>query len=47
MSKAFYIEQTDYDDVIVSIDIDMDAGEISPVKIPLEIQDIDSDDIPF
>ena len=47
MSKAFYIEQTDYDDVMVSIDIDMDAGEVSPVKIPLEIQDIESDDIPF
>lgn len=46
MSKAFYIEQTDYDDVMVSIDIDMDAAEVSPVKTPLETQDID-DDIPF
>ena len=47
MNKAFYIEQTDYDDVMVSIDIDMDAGEISPIKTQLEIQDIESDDIPF
>lgn len=46
MSKAFYIEQTDYDDVMVSIDIDMDATEVSPVKTSLETQDID-DDIPF
>ncbi len=46
MSKTFYIEQTDYDDVMVSIDIDMDAGETSPVKTPLETQNID-DDIPF
>ena len=46
MNKAFYIEQTDYDDVMVSIDIDMDAAEVSPVKTPLETQNID-DDIPF
>jgi hypothetical protein len=47
MNKTFYIEQTDYDDVMVSIDIDMDAGEISPVKTPLETQTIESDDIPY
>ena len=47
MSKAFYIEQTDYDDIMVSIDIDMDAGETSPIKTPLETQTIESDDIPY
>ena len=47
MSKAFYIEQTDYDDVMVSIDIDMDAAEVSFIKTPLETQDIESDDIPY
>ena len=47
MNKAFYIEQTDYDDIMVSIDIDMDTDETSHVKIPLETQNIESDDIPY
>ena len=47
MNKTFYIEQTDYDDVMVSIDIDMDAAEVSPVKTQLETQTIESDDIPY